>query len=61
LRIRSYFLIFASDCAGTDVTFERGRRKQVKEIMEVGLVQCKHLSVDGSFVEANAAKASLGG
>ena len=26
--------------------------------MEVGLVQGKHLSVDGSFVEANAAKES---
>jgi hypothetical protein len=26
--------------------------------VEVGLVQGKHLSVDGSFVEANASKAS---
>jgi hypothetical protein len=26
--------------------------------VEVGLVQGKHLSVDGSFVEANAAKES---
>jgi transposase len=30
----------------------------VKQCVEVGLVQGKHLSVDGSFVEANAAKES---
>ena len=30
----------------------------VRQCMEVGLVQGKHLSVDGSFVEANAAKES---
>src|SRR2546426_10218479 len=30
----------------------------VKQCVEVGLVQGKHLSVDGSFVEANAAKQS---
>jgi hypothetical protein len=30
----------------------------VRQCVEVGLVQGKHLSVDGSFVEANAAKAS---
>src|ERR1035441_218974 len=30
----------------------------VVECVEVGLVQGKHLSVDGSFVEANAAKES---
>ena len=32
--------------------------KSVKRCVEVGLVQGKHLSVDGSFVEANAAKES---
>ncbi len=30
----------------------------MKQCVEVGLVQGKHLSVDGSFVEANAAKES---
>jgi hypothetical protein len=30
----------------------------VHQCVEVGLVQGKHLSVDGSFVEANAAKDS---
>jgi hypothetical protein len=30
----------------------------VRQCVEVGLVQGKHLSVDGSFVEANAAKQS---
>jgi len=30
----------------------------VRQCVEVGLVQGKHLSVDGSFVEANAAKES---
>jgi transposase len=30
----------------------------VKQCVEVRLVQGKHLSVDGSFVEANAAKES---
>jgi hypothetical protein len=30
----------------------------VRQCMEVGLVQGKHLSIDGSFVEANAAKES---
>jgi hypothetical protein len=30
----------------------------VLQCVEVGLVQGKHLSVDGSFVEANAAKES---
>jgi hypothetical protein len=30
----------------------------VQQCVEVGLVQGKHLSVDGSFVEANAAKQS---
>ena len=34
--------------------FEQG----VRQCVEVGLVQGKHLSVDGSFVEANAAKES---
>ena len=32
--------------------------QKVKQCVEVGLVQGKHLSVDGSFVEANAAKES---
>jgi hypothetical protein len=30
----------------------------VKQCVEVGLVQGKHLPVDGSFVEANAARES---
>ena len=30
----------------------------MRQCVEVGLVQGKHLSVDGSFVEANAAKES---
>jgi hypothetical protein len=30
----------------------------VRQCVEVGLVQGQHLSVDGSFVEANAAKES---
>jgi transposase len=41
--------------------FEELFEQIVRQCVEVGLVQCKHLSVDGSFVEANAAKASLGG
>jgi hypothetical protein len=37
----------------------RGAVEQiVRQCVEVGLVQGKHLSVDGSFVEANAAKES---
>src|SRR5215469_3366596 len=38
--------------------FEQLFEKIVKQCVEVGLVQGKHLSVDGSFVEANAAKES---
>jgi hypothetical protein len=38
--------------------FEELFEQIVKQCMEVGLVQGKHLSVDGSFVEANAAKES---
>src|SRR6478752_935443 len=38
--------------------FEQLFEKIVRQCVEVGLVQGKHLSVDGSFVEANAAKES---
>src|SRR5438105_10214231 len=38
--------------------FEQLFEQIVKKCVEVGLVQGKHLSVDGSFVEANAAKKS---
>ena len=38
--------------------FEQLFEQIVRQCMEVGLVQGKHLSVDGSFVEANAAKES---
>ena len=38
--------------------FEQLFEQVVKQCVEVGLVQGKHLSVDGSFVEANAAKES---
>jgi transposase len=38
--------------------FEELFEQIVKQCMEVGLVQGKHLSVDGSFVEANASKES---
>ena len=38
--------------------FEQLFEPIVRQCVEVGLVQGKHLSVDGSFVEANAAKES---
>src|SRR5580700_9730765 len=38
--------------------FEELFEQIVKQCVEVGLVRGKHLSVDGSFVEANAAKES---
>ena len=38
--------------------FEQLLEQIVRQCVEVGLVQGKHLSVDGSFVEANAAKES---
>src|SRR5213082_482411 len=38
--------------------FEELFAQIVRQCVEVGLVQGKHLSVDGSFVEANAAKES---
>jgi len=38
--------------------FEQLFAEVVKQCVEVGLVQGKHLSVDGSFVEPNAAKES---
>jgi len=38
--------------------FEDMFEQIVRQCVEVGLVQGKHLSVDGSFVEANAAKES---
>jgi hypothetical protein len=38
--------------------FEQFFEEIVRQCVEVGLVQRKHLSVDGSFVEANAAKES---
>src|SRR5262250_3211328 len=38
--------------------FEQLFEQIVQQCVEVGLVQGKHLSVDGSFVEANAAKES---
>ena len=38
--------------------FEELFEQVVRQCVEVGLVQGKHLSVDGSFVEANAAKES---
>src|SRR5450432_1939510 len=38
--------------------FEQLFEEIVRQCMEVGLVQGKHLSVDGSFVEANASKES---
>src|ERR1700756_5141208 len=38
--------------------FEQLFEQIVRQCVEVGLVQGKHLSVDGTFVEANAAKES---
>src|SRR5437588_8599235 len=38
--------------------FEQLFEQIVKQCVKVGLIQGKHLSVDGSFVEANAAKES---
>ena len=38
--------------------FEELFEQIVRQCVEVGLVEGKHLSVDGSFVEANAAKQS---
>ena len=38
--------------------FEQLFEEMVRQCVEVGLVQGNHLSVDGSFVEANAAKES---
>jgi transposase len=38
--------------------FEQLFEQIVKQCVEIGLVEGKHLSVDGSFVEANAAKQS---
>jgi len=38
--------------------FEELFEQIVRQCLEVGLVQEKHLSVDGSFAEANAAKES---
>ena len=38
--------------------FEELFEQIVRQCVEVGLVEGKHLSVDGSFVEANAAKES---
>src|SRR2546426_3536135 len=38
--------------------FEQLFEQIVKQCVKVGLIQGKHLSVDGSFVEANAAKGS---
>jgi len=38
--------------------FEQLFEQIVRQCVEVGLVQRKHLSVDGSFVEANASKES---
>jgi Transposase domain (DUF772) len=38
--------------------FEERFEQIVRQCVEVGLVQGEHLSVDGSFVEANAAKES---
>src|SRR5436305_9835133 len=38
--------------------FEQLFEQIVRQCVEVGLVQGQHLSVDGSFVEANAAKES---
>ena len=38
--------------------FEQLFEQIVQQCLEVGLVEGKHLSVDGSFVEANAAKQS---
>ena len=38
--------------------FEQLFEQVVRQCVEVGLVQGQHLSVDGSFVEANAAKES---
>ena len=38
--------------------FEQLFEQIVRQCVEVGLVQGKHLSVDGSIVEANAAKGS---
>jgi hypothetical protein len=38
--------------------FEQLFEQIVSQCVEVGLVEGKHLSVDGSFVEANAAKES---
>jgi Transposase domain (DUF772) len=38
--------------------FEQFFEQIVRRCVEVGLVQGQHLSVDGSFVEANAAKES---
>jgi transposase len=38
--------------------FEELFEQIVRQCVEVGLIQGQHLSVDGSFVEANAAKES---
>jgi len=38
--------------------FEQLFEQMVRQCVEVGLVQGRHLSVDGSFIEANAAKES---
>ena len=43
---------------GESKMFEQLFEQIVRQCVQVGLVQGKHLSVDGSFVEANAAKES---
>jgi transposase len=40
--------------------FEQLFAEIVRQCVAVGLVRGEHLSVDGSFVEANAAKADIG-
>jgi hypothetical protein len=63
-----WFIIFIVAIFQSFVTGFRLRRRLwfslvmtpiVRQCVEVGLVQGQHLSVDGSFVEANAAKESV--
>jgi hypothetical protein len=45
-------------CSGVDPCSRDSSEQIVRQCVEVGLVQGKHLSVDGSFIQANAAKES---
>jgi len=63
VSIRRFRIIPRSPRTGTDgfsssKLFEQLFEQIVSQCVEVGLVEGKHLSGDGSFVEANAAKES---